>query len=912
MCVGTNDSLINVTGSGTWGSSNTTVASIQPNGVVTGQASGTSTITYTLSGGCFSTSQVTVNALPSPIPGTTTLCQGNTTSLTEAGGGTWISANTAVASVDPASGTVTAIGAGSTNITYTLPTGCATGALVSVNASPAPISGPINACVGSSATLTDVAGGGTWQSANTAVASIGPASGVINPISAGTSTITYTLPTGCSVTSTFGVTSFPVIYTVIGGGSYCAGGTGVHVRINGSDIGASYQLYNTGLSSGSPVIGTGAVLDFGAKTAAGSYEVIANPGTSCAATMLGSVNVVVNPVPTAYSVAGGGDYCSGGTGVHIFLSNSASGVNYQLMVGGVPSAGGAFPGASAPIDFGAKTTSGSYTVVGTNSSTGCTATMSGAASIIIDALPSVFSVTGGGAYCAGATGEHVGLSNSASGINYQLLVGGVPSSSPVSGTGSPIDFGVFTTNGVYAVTAINPTTACSSNMSGSVLVTVNPWPTAYLVTGGGNYCAGGTGVHVGLNASTPGVNYQLFNSGIASGSPISGSGVTIDFGLKTAAGTYTVVGTGAGSGCNQNMSGAANIGINPLPLIHTPVTGGGGYCVGTGGVHIGLNNSATGINYQLFNGGVLAGAASGSGIALDFGLKTSAGSYTVVGTNPTTGCVANMLGSASVSINPLPTVFAVTGGGNYCIGGTGVHVGLANSTSGIQYQLYNISSAVGTFVTGAGLALDFGLQTATGNYTIFATNASTGCISNMTGSASIATNPLPTTYLVTGGGAYCSGSGGADVGLSFSDIGTNYQLINGTAAVATALPGTNSMVMNFGTQTAAGTYTVLATKASTACSVNMSGNATVSVNLLPTAFNVTGGGNYCAGGTGVHIGLANSQVGMIYQLYAGSTAVGSAPMAGITAGVLDFGPQSATGIYHVIAIQTLQRVVQII
>ena len=34
-----------------------------------------------------------------------------------------------------------------------------------------------------------------------------------------------------------------------------------------------------------------------------------------------------------------------------------------------------------------------------------------------------------------------------------------------------------------------------------------------------------------------------------------------------------------------------------------------------------------------------------------------------------------------------PSAFAVTGGGSYCTGGTGVAVGLAGSASGVNYQL---------------------------------------------------------------------------------------------------------------------------------------------------------------------------------------------------------------------------------
>lgn len=59
--------------------------------------------------------------------------------------------------------------------------------------------------------------------------------------------------------------------------------------------------------------------------------------------MSGAPSITVNPLPTVYTVTGGGSFCAGGIGVHVFLSSSDMGVNYQLMQGatvmGAPMAG---------------------------------------------------------------------------------------------------------------------------------------------------------------------------------------------------------------------------------------------------------------------------------------------------------------------------------------------------------------------------------------------------------------------------------------------------------------------------------------------------------------------------------------------------------------------------------------------
>src|SRR5205085_294327 len=107
-----------------------------------------------------------------------------------------------------------------------------------------------------------------------------------------------------------------------------------------------------------------------------------------------------------------------------------------------------------------------------------------------------------------------------------------------------------------------------------------------------------------------------------------------------------------------------------------------------------------GVNYQLYStvGSTTSPSGSpvaGTGSAISFGNKTTAATYTVIATNATTGCVNNMTSSVSVSINPLPSSFSLTGGGGYCVGGAGMPVGLNGSGSGITYQLFNGTTLVG-------------------------------------------------------------------------------------------------------------------------------------------------------------------------------------------------------------------------
>ncbi|MES2704259.1 MAG: T9SS type A sorting domain-containing protein [Bacteroidota bacterium] len=527
---------------------------------------------------------------------------------------------------------------------------------------------------------------------------------------------------------------------------------------------------------------------------------------------------------------------------------------------------------------------------------GCSTTA--AATVSVNPAPAAYAVTGGGSYCAGGTGVHVGLANSEAGISYQLYNGAAAVGSSLAGTGAALDFGLQTAVGTYSILATNTATGCTAGMTGTTSVSVDPLPVVFAVAGGGTICAGDAGVSIGLSGSETGISYQLYNGTTAVGTTVPGTGSAITFGLQSATGTYTVLAINVATSCTSSMSGSSVVVVNPLPVAYT-VIGGGSYCAGSAGVSVGLSNSTSGISYQLYKGGVAIGSPlTGTGAALDFGIHTDTGSYSIVATNPATSCFATMTGTATISIDPLPAVFTVTGGGSYCAGGTGVSIGLGSSEAGINYQLYNGAASVGPVVAGTGSAISFGTQTAVGTYTVVAINAATGCSIAMSGSAVVSIDPLPVAFTVTGGGSYCTGGTGMIVGLSGSAIGTTYQLLRDGVIVGTPLAGTGA-ALSFGYQTASGTYNVVATITATGCVNTMSGTATVTELIIPAAYAITGGGSYCDGGTGVGIGLSNSELTITYQLYNGGTPVGT-PIPGTGSG-FSFGAFTAVGTYSVVA-----------
>ncbi|MCF8448534.1 MAG: Ig-like domain-containing protein [Taibaiella sp.] len=199
VCVGqTNSTLSHPMYGGTWSSDNTAVASINAStGLLSGISTGVANIRYTVGGtGSYAVMSVTVNPAVASITGVTPLCPGTTTTLANATpGGTWLSSNTARATVDISTGLATGISGGTVTISYRINPACFSTTTITINNLPN-VSGASTVVNGASTTFGGSPGGGTWSSASPAIASVS-GTGVVTGNSVAATTITYTLGTGC-------------------------------------------------------------------------------------------------------------------------------------------------------------------------------------------------------------------------------------------------------------------------------------------------------------------------------------------------------------------------------------------------------------------------------------------------------------------------------------------------------------------------------------------------------------------------------------------------------------------------------------------------------------------------------------------------------------------------------------------
>ena len=294
LCATQTTTFTNSTFGGTWSSSAASKANVNSStGVVTGVSAGTANISYAISPGCRSIKLVSVNTMPTAITGANSVCVDATTTFTNTvGGGSWSSSNAALGTVDAATGIITGIAFGTPTISYALPNGCYRTKNITVRALPNPIAGPTSVCEGATITLTSAGTtGGSWQSSNTATATIGSTNGVVTGISGGAAIITRTNGAGCMRTVEVTVNALPNAGTITSGTAYLLGDT--------ATISSSGATGGTWASSNAAVIDINPTSGFMSAMAAGTATVTYTVTNSCGASNTTEVFSVASMRPVA-------------------------------------------------------------------------------------------------------------------------------------------------------------------------------------------------------------------------------------------------------------------------------------------------------------------------------------------------------------------------------------------------------------------------------------------------------------------------------------------------------------------------------------------------------------------------------------------------------------------------------------
>ncbi len=309
--------------------------------------------------------------------------------------------------------------------------------------SPTGITGASTVCAGSADSLGDAVGGGSWSSSNLAAATVGSLTGQVLSIAPGTTTITYSLGTGCTVNKMISVNAVPAAIT--GTLSACAG---TSTTLGDATTGGTWSS-PPGYAAIATINASGKVSALSAGTDTISYS-----HNGCAAIAVFTVYA------TPATIAGVKTMCAGATTI---LSNT------------VP--GGVWTSTNTAITTVGTTGTVSGIAAGTATISYSLGTCYAIATVTVNPLPDAGSISGLSLIC---TGSHITLTDAAAGGAWSA-----------SNTHASID-AAGTANGNTAGTdtiSYTVTNGCGTAVA-TKTVTVNALPTAGTITGPTTACAG--------------------------------------------------------------------------------------------------------------------------------------------------------------------------------------------------------------------------------------------------------------------------------------------------------------------------------------------------------------------------------------------------------------------------------------
>ncbi|MBL7690276.1 MAG: Ig-like domain-containing protein, partial [Flavipsychrobacter sp.] len=656
LCVAGATSLANVTGGGTWSSGTITKATVGSlTGIVTGVASGTAVISYKVTPSCYATSVVTVAASPAAIGGSGYVCIDADVTLTHAvPGGTWSSSNPAKGTIDVNTGVLRGIASGSTVVTYVPSNGCFVTKTMNIANNPPAISGTMGICVGGSSALTCVIGGSaTWSSSNPAVGTIGLTSGMLTGLSSGTTTITYRLnTTGCY--SVREATVNPLPAAISGSNTICVGSSATYTNATGG---------GTWSTSNSAIANIGSASGIAAAGTAGVTTVSYTLSTGCRAVKV----ITVNTLPAA--ITGTTNFCVGGVGV--LASSTGGGVWTSDNV------------AASVAGSGTVTATGSgSSVISYTLATGCARTAT------VNVSPALAANTGNDVICVGGTTTLANVTPGGtwtSSVTAKATVGGT--------TGIVTGVSTGTSNITYKASGVGCTAITQ--------VTVNAALAA--ITGTTNVCVGDV---TSLAHAVPGGTWSSSNTGLATVDNMTGAVTGVAAGIPTI--TYTAL-----PGCFKT----AAVTVKALPSV---IGGTLSVCAGSSTT---LSASPSGGTWTSSNTGVaLANLTTGAMVGVAAGTAT----ITYKGSNL---CIRTAVGT----VNALPATI----GGTLTASVTGTST-LTNATPGGAWTSSNITKATVDNMTGEVTGVAVGTSVIT--YTL-----PTGCFRTATFSVT-ASKPGGTVY----------------------------------------------------------------------------------------------------------------------------------------------------------------------
>ncbi|MCX6233025.1 MAG: T9SS type A sorting domain-containing protein [Bacteroidetes bacterium] len=572
-------------------------------------------------------------------------------------------------------------------------------------------------------------------------------------------TYTWTLPTGCSGTSTTntitvsystsaisgnirvkasnacGVRDSSLISvtvnalvaaagTITGSATVCQGQSAVVYSVPAI---ANATTYLWTLPTGATGTSTINTISVNYSTTAISGKVVVKGNNACGTGDSSYVVVTVNPLPVvAGTISGTSTVCQGQTLVSYSVPAITNATSYVWTL--PAGATGTSTSNTITVNYTVNAVSGKVVVRGSNS---CGVGDTSFLAITVNPLPSAAgTITGLSSVCLGQSNVVYTIPVIANASTYTWTLPTGASGTSTSNTIS-VNYSLTAVSGNIRVKASN---ACGVRDSSTLAVTVNQIVgAAGTISGLTTVCQGQSAVSYSVPAITNATSYLWTLPTGATGTSTSNT-ISVNYTNTAISGKVVVKGNNA---CGTGDSAFLVITVNPLPVIAGTISGTATVCQGQSAVSytVPAITNATSYNWKLPTGAT--GTSTTNTISVNFTNTAVSGKIVVKGVN---ACGAGDTSFIAITVNPLPAAAGViTGLATVCQGQSAVSYTVPVIANATSYIWTLPTGASGTSTTNT-IAVSYSTTAVSGKIVVKGSNA---CGLGDTSFIAITVNPLP-------------------------------------------------------------------------------------------------------------------------------------------------------------------------
>jgi len=480
--------------------------------------------------------------------------------------------------------------------------------------------------------------------------------------------------------------------------------------------------------------------------------------------------------------------------------------------------------------------------------------------------------------CEGANAA-INILSSENTVIYRLY-DGITLLNTQTGDGNDLDFVVPNGNlnigeNYFSYTATNSSN-CKVDFINQPMVKVNANPDIPLPVSDDVVCEGSNAT-ITISNSDSGAEYEAFNGTTSVGTGTGNDGdLDITFatdGTWVGVNTVTINATSTGTGCVSTLSDQASITVNANPLNDKSVDG-NTVCEGSDGI-VTIAASESGVDYEAFIGVTPVGTGSGTGNDLEINILSAniltVNTYTIdiVATSTTapTNCSIPIDDDGIITVINSPTTNQTLLANTVCFG-TDATITVNSTENGVNYDVYNGATLIGTGV-GNGGSIDIACNTTSlnsGNNVVTLTATNAGCTDNLDNTASLNIYANPLSNLSVSDFTACEGTD-ASITISSSVNSVGYQaFINSISVWSGTGTGSNLDISISKDNLSVGSNEITIVASNTNCSINLEDKSIVTINKNPEINLFTEGGTNCSTDNAI-ITIENSEENINYELF---------------------------------------------